>query len=395
MEQLCIRCKGKGLCGKPCKILAKMLDFAPKIKTHFSGSAPPEIFVGRAGYPDVYSGILSPNQFGDTSQFSLPESWVSNKLSIEQILQKRGQMIYARHQGHIKSMQSRSIKNVMQNLALSSKPVSTEFFLKKSPKLEITASKYFSIMANPAPIQKVILEENPKVPQKVDYLTSDYDVSATTALKELYKTRIINSHLNKLLSAGLLGVKIQRKMVPTRWAITAVDDILSKSLLERVRNYPELSEINIFHSKYNGNHYEFLLLPGSWSFEVIEAWTLSSGIGFSQDYESFYGRKNYASNVTGAYYANRLAILEYLEKIHRQASVLVLRHITEEYYAPLGVGILRETTREAFKQPSEKATDIQDAFNKIQPRFPLALQFKEKSWLLKNHNKQKKLKNWF
>lgn len=414
MEQLCIRCKGKGLCGKPCKILSRMADFAPKIKTHFSGSAPPEIFVGRAGYPDVFSGILSPNQFGDTSQFSLPESWVSNKLSIEQILQKRGQMIYARqkvlvshsganntrdqnffHHGHIKSMQSRSIKDVMQNLALSSKPVSTEFFLKKSPKLEITASKYFSIMANPAPIQKVILEENPKVPQKVDYITSDYDVNATTALKELYKTGIINSHLNKLLSAGLLGVKIQRKMVPTRWAITAVDDILSKSLLERVRNYPEINEIHIFHSEYNGNHYEFLLLPGSWSFEVIEAWTLSSGVGFSQDYESFYGRKNYASNVTGAYYANRLAILEYLEKIHRQASVLVLRHITEEYYAPLGVGILRETTREAFKQPSEKATDVQDAFSKIQHRFPLAGQFEEKSWLLKNYNKQKKLGNWF
>lgn len=392
MDQLCIRCKGKGLCGKPCKILARFQDFSPKIKTHFSGSTPPEIFVGRSGYPEVFSGILSPNQFGDTSNFSQPESWVTEQLSIEQILQKRGQMIYARHIGHIKT--SRQITETIQHLSLASKPVSTEFFLKKQPIMGFTASKYFSIMANPAPLEKVVLEENPRVPGPVDYLTSDYDVKATDALKELYSSGIINSHLNKLLSAGMLGVKIQRKLVPTRWAITAVDDILSKNLLQKIRFYPELGEPLVFNSHFNGNYYSFILLPGPWSFEVIEAWKTSSGIGFSQDYEGFFPRKDYADSVTGAYYANRLGVAEFLDKIKRQASVLVLRFISEEYYAPLGVGILRETTRKAFQQSPVRGSDISEVLTKIHPNMDQNA-FKEKSWLLKNYNKQKKLSKFF
>jgi hypothetical protein len=248
-------------------------------------------------------------------------------------------------------------------------------------------------MANPAPLHRAILEENPKVEKKVDYLTSDYDVKAVDAIKELYTSRIINSHLNKLLSAGLLGVKIQRKMVPTRWAITAVDDILSKSLLEKIRYYPELQEFQIFHSNYNGNYYEFLLLPGSWAFEVIEAWTISSGMGFSQDYESFFPRKNYADNVTGAYYANRLAVCEYLEKTKKQASVLVLRYISSDYYAPLGVGILRELSRKAFQNQPETPVSKEEAFKIMQKRFP-AENLIEKSVILREYKKQKKLSSW-
>jgi hypothetical protein len=367
----------------------------PRVKTHFSGSTPPEIFVGRAGYPDVFSGILSPNRFGDTSRFSQPEEWVAEDLTIEEVLSLRGQMIYARHQGNVKSQATKNLTAAIQQLALSSRPVSTEFFLKKAPRLEFSASKYFSIMANPAPVEKAVLEENPKVPEKVDALVSDYDAKAADALKELYKIGILNSHLNKLLSSGLLGVKMQRKLVPTRWAITAVDDTLSKALLERIRYYPELNEIEIFHSEYNGNHYEFLLLPGPWTFEVIEAWKISTGTGFSQDYEGIAPRKAYADNVTGAYYANRLGIAEYLEKIKKQASVLVLRHISEQYYAPLGVGILREVTRRAFLSQSEKAISIEEAFSKIQSRLGTARDFKERSWLLKNYNKQKRLSKWF
>jgi hypothetical protein len=115
-----------------------------------------------------------------------------------------------------------------------------------------------------------------------------------------------------------------------------------------------------------------------------------------QDYESFFNRKEYAKNVTGAYYANRLAVCEYLEKTRKQAQILVLREIREEYYAPLGVGILRELTRRALLKAPEKPKDLKEAFELIQNRIKIpADRFKQVSLLLKDYGKQKKLTKWF
>jgi hypothetical protein len=397
-SSLCIRCKGKGLCGQPCKILNKFIDSLPQVKTHFSGSTPPEIFVGRANYPNVFSGILSPNQHGNTEIFSTPEQWYKNKLSIDDILGYRGQMIYARKTSHIKSEKNNN--SAFQELALASKPVSTEFFLEKKPKIGFSADKIFHPMTHPAILKKAILEENPIVPQKVDYLTGDYDVKAITALKELYKNRIPTSHLQKLLSAGLLGVKPKRILVPTRWSITAVDDILSKSLLEKIKYYPELNEIILFHNYYNGNHYEILLLPDTFSFEVIEidfsnnVWN-NQELSYMQDYEGFFNRKTYAKNVTGAYYANRLAIVEYLERIKKQASVLIIREVRQEYYAPLGVGILRETTRDILNKQPQKPKDINHSLELMQLRLKSQVEkIKNISIILKNYKKQLKINSF-
>jgi hypothetical protein len=142
-------------------------------------------------------------------------------------------MIYARHEKtNIKSLNI--IQNKIQEVALSSKPISIEFFLKKAPSFDFTPSRIFSIMTNTAPIEKVNLEENVKVDRKVDNLVSDSDATAQNAILELYNSNIKTSHLSKLLSAGLLGVKMQRKLVPTRWSITAVDDIISKTLLQKI-----------------------------------------------------------------------------------------------------------------------------------------------------------------
>jgi len=405
MSNLCVKCRGKGFCGKPCRILEGLKTKMPKIKTHFSGSTPPEVFVGRVGYPEVFSGVLAPVEKGETAGFSLPEDWVRKNLSIEQILDMRGRMIYARTKMNIKI--PNKIKQVTQELALSSKPVSTEFFLKKAPVFEFSASRYFQIMSNPAPIQKIILEENPKVEKKVDYITGDYDVKATDAVLELYNSNIITSHLQKLLATGLLGVKVQRKMVPTRWSITAVDDMIGKKLLEKVRTYGQLNEIQLFHYYYNGNNFELLFLPENFSFEVIEVsmpgnvWAVSQTKSATkahvmQDYEGFYGRKTYAENVAGGYYADRLAAVEYLERIKRQATVLLFHEEREEYYAPLGVGIIRESLRNALKEKPEKPATVQEALEIIGKRVKYPLKkYKEKSWILNNYGKQKKLGEFF
>lgn len=396
MESLCIRCKGKGFCGGPCKILNKFREAFPKPKIHFSGESPPEVFVGRAGYPFVSSGILAPNDGSSLAGFSTAEEWSSNNFSIENVLRLRSRLVYGRNKIEIKSKSN--FKKVIQDLALSSKPLLTEFFLKRKPILEINLDSVFRPIMNSAPIKRVVLEENPKIIKKVDYLTSDSDSLATTAIKELYSSVNVD-HIQKLLSVGLLGLKSSRKMVPTRWSITATDDVISKYLLEKIRYYSELNEFFVFSGSFLGNYIKVLFLPGKFSFEAMEVWFgrdfLKSSKTFTNDYETFFGRKSYASKVTGGYYAMRLPVAEYLERVKRQATVLVFREILPEYYAPLGVGIVRECTRRALSNAPEKFDSLQSVLNYLKGKIKISLEeLNGGSWILKNYGKQKTLKDF-
>jgi DNA repair protein NreA len=401
---LCVKCKGKGWCNKPCKIYSKIKDFTPKKSKHFSGNSPPEIFVGRYNYPDIQAGILSPEAHGDTSELSMPEIWHEKNLQIPQILTNRSQLIYGKFQTSIKKARTKNkFTNLMQEISMTHKPVSTEFFLKKIPKKLLEINKYSAAIGNPAPLKFARLQENPKVKSKVNYLTTDTDCKSVTAIKELHKSNIQTSHIIKILSAGLLGTKTRRRLVPTRWSITAVDDTISKEMIKKIKYYPEINEILLFHGDYVGNHYEFLLLPDKFSFEVIEAYMsgsvwnpLSPNIHFAQDFERFRGRKKYAYDVTGAYYTARIALAEYLERIKRQAYTIIFREERPEYNAPLGVGILRQLARKAFEQKPEVFDTITEALQRMQSRMKLPTQeFAQKSILLKEYGVQKRLKEFF
>ena len=87
-----------------------------------------------------------------------------------------------------------------------------------------------------------------------------------------YKDKIKIDHLQKLLSIGLLGKKANRRMVPTRWSITATDDTISKEHLKKIRYFGQLNQITLYSGNFLGNYIEALLLPGSFTFEAIEAW---------------------------------------------------------------------------------------------------------------------------
>lgn len=402
-SDVCVRCRGRGWCGQPCKIHSQLKEFTPKIKTHFSGSSPPEIFVGRIGYPQINTGILSPNEYGNTEEMSLPEKWYEKKLTIREILNHRGKLIYSRFKSEIKSIRKpNKFQEVMQEISLAEKSVSAEFFLKKPFTPHFNIDKHLPVIGNPAPLKKIILQENPKIKRKVDYIVSDTDNKAANSIIELHKNNITEtSNIIKILSAGLLGLKNNRRLVPTRWAVTAVDDTLSKDLLKKIKYYPEISEIMLFHGDYVGNHYEFLLLPDKFSFEVIEGflprsvWNQSESLTLTQDFERFNSRKYYASNVTGAYYTARLVVCEYLEKIKRQAYCLIFREEGPEYNAPLGVGILRELGRDAFRKHPEKFNTISEALNQMQTRFRIPIsEFTNRSILLKEYKQQTRLSKW-
>lgn len=396
----CKLCKQLGHEISDCPVRHILLKYKPKVTDHIEGSSPPEIFVGSWNWPNVYFGFLAPNEYGNTEIYSKPEIWCINNFSIEEILSFRVRMIYSRKIGNIKKINERDLANI-QEIGMAKENVDIEAKLKKPPSFKPINNLYWPIIGFPAEFENLKIQNNPKIPFKVEKVFNDYDLSAVDAIIQLYKEKFMISDLIRFFSIGCLGKKKNRKLVPTRWAVTAVDDIISKWLIKKIKGYDLINEFRVFHYEYLGNHYEIIFIPYIWHFEVIEAkipgciWNKRCSLFMAIDYESYHGRKNYASNVTGAYYANRLAVAEYLEKIKKQAAVIVLREVKPSYYAACGVGILREICRKAFNKSPEIFYSLEEALNKVSERLELDInKFIKHSWLIKKFKTQTNLKNF-
>ena len=355
----------------------------------FTGTSPPSIFIGRWRYPKVFVGILAPPEHREDAEiFDFPEKWYKQKARLKDIVNYRGQLIYSRFRVSTVKIPSTKLVETTKELAMAKRAIDVEIHLKKTPKFKFQFSHWVQPIGNPAPVDKAVITENPRVERKVEYLVGDYDLKAQDAVAELYKHGLPVSRIQKIFSVGLLGLPIQRKLVPTRWSITAVDDIIGKKLMEDVKKCKELGEILLFNNEYLGNHYEILLLPGNYQYELIESWSINSAYS---DYEPYWGRKTYASATGGCFYAVRLAVLEYLKRIKRQATVLVIREVKPDYSVPVGIWQARETVRGAFDKRPQKFVSLENAIKVICTRLRMRDRWIKKSKLLKTLKEQKKI----
>lgn len=358
----------------------------------FTGTSPPSVFFGSYEYPKVWMGVLSPPvQQPSTAILDSPETWFKNRATIEQILSLRGELVYSRFKSDVNSAKGKLI-DVVQEIAMAKKSTDVEVELKRNPRFVFNFNTHTTPVGSPAPLVSARVTENPKVEKKVDYLISDVDLLAENSVVALYKFGIPISRIEKIFSSGLLGVQMQRKFMPTRWGITAVDDIVGKYLREKVKEYPEIDEVRLFHSEYIGNHYEVLLIPEAYQFELVEFWGRIFGMpNFSADYEPFQGRKNYANHTHGAFYAGRLAVMEHLEKIRKQATVLIVREVKSEYSIPVGIWQLRESVRDAMKNNFESFVNISDAVKRIAERISVKDKWLPHSKIMIDRKEQKKI----
>ncbi|MBU0636553.1 Nre family DNA repair protein [Candidatus Micrarchaeota archaeon] len=411
---LCIRCKGRLWCRlSHCPILEKFETKKKAVSSiqekEFTGSSPPSLFVSRNNYPFVSIAPLAPPLVSEQNSFlDNPEQWFG--LSSNQIIQLRSQLIQSKT--NMKADQASNPSNdllSLQELALSVQPVEAQFQLQEKPKLNLSFNETTAPLGPIALLEKMSLQENPRIPQKVDYLVSDTAVKSQIAIQELFDHGLPVHYLSKILSAGTLGIKNNRSLVPTRWSITAIDDSVSKYLINKsVKYFQQIGEIELFASNYLGNSFFIVLIPNNWSFEMLECWlpgspwTLedptyqqSKEYTIIADFELYGGRKKYADNITGAYYAARLAIAEHLVKRKRQATALVFREIGESYSSPLGVWVIRETVRNALQKKPLRFSDLDLALQYLKLRLQVPFQnYKQKSHLLDALKNQKKITAW-
>ena len=331
----------------------KDLDKISELNTN----SPPSVFVGsKLKYPLVNVGILSPLEKDENAWvYDDAKYWAEQNFGIRDVVNLRDNLLNSRFQTNVKDTRKDNSKfiQIAQELAMASKPVDVEIELQNRIGPGLKKDRILLPQGMRAHLKKAKITGNVKISQKLDKVIND-DIKAAEGIEFLYKNNFNEYSLSKILSVGVLGMKKDKRLVPTRWSITATDDMIGKKLLEKIRDYKWIENYELFFGEFMGNAYLIMFFPNVWSYELFElylpgsSWNPGNEIKAATDFEGFSGRKDYASDTAGGYYASRLPVLEYLEKINRQASVLAIRIELPSYWAALGVWVVRESVRKAL-----------------------------------------------
>jgi len=275
-KSLCLICRGSRLlCGKNrCPALLKLYSFLnikKKISTNnIIGSSPPSIFVGRIGYPYVYAGPLVPPILGDTSIFDDPERWLNR--DFEEIIGFRTNLIRGKFRVNVKKPYENRLYNRTLEIALSKDPTYTDVHFRKKPNENFLFDDIIQPMGPSGILEKMNVGST-KTDSRIDKVYGDTDLKAKNSILDLYLRDVPVSKIQRVFSFGVLGQKKQRRMVPTRWSITAIDSIISRWLIEeRIKGKKKINDYQVHEFSFLGNRFIILLIPSAWKYEWMEAW---------------------------------------------------------------------------------------------------------------------------
>jgi hypothetical protein len=330
------------------------------------GSSPPSIFVGRYGYPKVRLGPLISPLHGDITILDRTELWPGK--SLEEIAGYRLSLVLGSKNVNIHETSNRYIENV-QELSMSEKPAETEATFEKKPIADVKMQKEFRLnyegppFGPTAPLRSFKVASY-SVDKRIESVYYDTDLRAIESIMKLYRLGVEVSIIQRVLSIGMLGTKKKRKLVPTRWSISATDDIISGTLVKEIKMNPSIDLFEVTRYSHLDNHYSVILIPhDEWIFEMIESWFTNQGqVAIGSDNEDARGL-NHNPSIAGAYFAARLAVVEHLARRRKKAGAIVLREIHLNYVIPLGVWQIREGVREALKKPPQKFEDFGSAMS--------------------------------
>jgi hypothetical protein len=345
------------------------------------GSTPPSVFIGSWNYPRVYAGPMIAPVHGDTMVMDTPEAWIPGEKTQEDILGFRMNLVRGKRPVHVQDLGSGYIGK-LQEIALSSGSVESEATFRESPK-GFSISDVHTPYGPSGALERFDLGTM-KMDRDLERVFHDSDLTASEAVISLHGGNVPFSAIQKAFSCGTMGVGKRRRLVPTRWSITACDSTIGDHLLRGVKRSPVIDSCRVHESSTLNNRYAVLLLPTGWQYEWMEAFLQVMGneeVIFA-DHETGAKKTGYSS-VGGCYYSCKMAVLEALAREGRQAGAIVFR---EAYrgYVPMGVFNVRENVRNAMRNRPLEFEDMKAALAHISTRMKLPLrQFVEESTLLR------------
>lgn len=364
------------------KLTANMKMKSIKIGQELDGSTPPSVFIGSWNYPKVYAGPMMVPIQGDTAIMDSPESWIPGQKSQEDIIGYRLSLVRGKQSISIDDINNSFVEK-LQEISLASTSIDSEATFNKRPR-GLSFSEETTPHGPSALIEKFDIDAV-KWDRELEKVYYDSDLRAKDALTELHQKGVPFSNVQKAFSVGAIGTGKRRKLVPTRWSITACDSTLADNLLKRVRNYIIIDTHRVYEFSSLNNYYAVILIPTEWQYEWMEAFIRVLGkeeLIFS-DYETNAGKKEY-SRVGGCYYTCKMGVLDALNQEQKQAGALVLR---EAYsgYVPLGVFNVRENVKYAMEQPYKEFEDLKSSLSYVGSKLKIPLgKFIKKSDLIKD-----------
>lgn len=321
-----------------------------------SGSTPPSVFVGSYRYPKVFVGPMVPPMHGDTGLLDSPEQWTGKTL--EEIVNFRMSLVRGIKKVPVQDTEGRYIEN-LQEIAMASGPIDSDLQFRR------TTLPAVSINGEDAPFGPVGEIRDAKFSgssavRPIERMFYDRDIRAQDAVLELYRAGIEISRIQRCFSMGMMGQK--RRLVPTKWGITATDDIISRSLVAEILDHSQIDTCMVFSHSHLGNSFSVVLFPHRWAYGMVEAWYSDGILGFGSDSEDARGI-GHPPAIAGAYFAAKLGAAEYLARRRLQAGVIVLREIRPEYAVPVGVWQVREGIRHAMSAGPRTADNIDHALD--------------------------------
>ena len=319
-----------------------------KVGKNLEGTTPPSVFIGRWSYPKVYAGPMMSSQMGDTHIMDSPEEWLGQNKTQEEIIKYRMNLVRGKQLIKIDDLENPFVEK-LQDISLASKSIDSEATFGKRPRGSMLSED--SMPHGPSAVIEKFDIDAVRWDRQLEKTFYDTDLKATEAVLNLHNKDVPFSAMQKAFSVGAIGTKNNRKLVPTRWSITACDSTLADEFLKEVRKFEILDTYRVFEFGALNNYYVIILTPGEWEYEWYEAFIKlmkNEELIFS-DYETNGGKKEY-SIVGGCYYTAKMAVLDYLMKIKKQSGLVILREAYDGY-VPLGVFNVRENIKEAMLQP--------------------------------------------
>lgn len=353
------------------KLTSKFQIPSVDVGKELEGSTPPSVFIGSWNYPKVYAGPMISPVSGDTTIMDTPEAWIPGEKNQEDIISYRMSLVRGKNMLGVTDLDNRMVEK-LQEISLASSSIDSEAEFWKKPR-GVSFSEYQAPHGPSAILEKFEID-NVRWDRELEKVYYDTDLKAREALMDLHRKDVPFSHMQKAFSVGTMGVDKRRRLVPTRWSITACDSTIADQLLKEVKHYDPVDVHRVYEFNSLNNYYAVLILPTPWQYEWMEAFLHVLGreeIIFS-DYENYNGKKEY-SRVGGCYYTCKMAVLEALARQKLQAGVIVLR---EAYsgYVPLGVFNVRENIRNAMEQPYHEFEDMKSALAYIDTSLKLPLE---------------------
>ncbi len=351
------------------------------LEREIEGATPPSIFIGTYNYPKVYAGPMITSIGGDVHIMDSPEEWIPQNKTLGEIIDYRLGLIRGKKQVNVRNLEDRMVER-LQEISLAKASVESEARFTHKPRGFFFSEE--NAPHGPSATLKAFEVNNTRWDRHLEKAYYDGDLRASEAIFSLYREEVPFSSIQKAFSVGALGIEDKRRLVPTRWSITACDSILADQFLGRVLRYDIIDSYKLYEFESLKNSYIVILTPTPWQYEWIEAFIRILGgeeLIFS-DYEIGEHKSGY-SKVGGCYYTAKMAVLDALDREKKQAGAIIFR---EAYpgYVSLGVFNVRENIKNAMKQKPIEFNNFKNALEYADKRLELPLgRFIRNSHILK------------